>query len=131
MALPRKSRAASLAARDRWPYICSREYLLGRDQQHGEPVVGAERREVLVPRLLDVEALTQERAQVVEMTAAHRGANTAVIVRLSKTGVPSSFPTASTSAARRSMRSRPRSGCSRSRPRKNTIVFTFDPALMK
>src|SRR5205814_201307 len=88
----------------RWPAT-----LLAWDRQHRQSVVGVEGREIFVSRPLDVEVVTEQLAQVVEVTAIHRGANTAVIVRLSNTGVPSSFPTSSTSAARRSISSRPRS----------------------
>jgi hypothetical protein len=49
---------APLATRDRRSRGCGREYLVARDQQHFQPVIGIERREVLVSRPLDVEVVT-------------------------------------------------------------------------
>src|SRR5512142_2523206 len=98
MPFAREPRAAPFATRNRWTPGCGGEDLVARDQQHRQSLVGVERGEVFVPCPLDVEILTEQRTQVLEMAAVHRGANTAVIVRLSNTGWPSSFPATSTSA---------------------------------
>src|SRR6478672_1578420 len=55
------------------------------------------------------------------------GPTTIVMLRPSRVGIVSTTPRSLMSAAKRSRRPRPRSGCSRSRPRKRTTSFTLDP----
>src|SRR5919204_646648 len=74
----------------------------------------------------------ERRAHGVEMlTLAHhsrtaRGARIIVMLRPSKVAAPSATPSSCTSSARRCSSARPRSGCSRSRPRKRTTSFTLE-----
>ena len=139
MPLYRKASAAALTA-SRCPLPTRGERppdLVGRDQQHDETVVGVERREVRVPGPLQIALSLDELGERVEMAAARPhgraavGLITAVIVLPSATGIPSSRPSSLTSSASRAIRSRPRSGCCCSRPRKITTAFTFDPSAKK